>query len=189
MKSKNSKPAAKFRVGDRVQFEFGGDKIWGTITEDRGIIGANGRRWYTISVPMDPYELEPHVREEEKLEPDTMSRVPLKKSEIIGFLKDSGLLRILISNPSTEREDPQVWLCRDQGGGVTYTFSPKRGTVGGQLVPYFAHWEGNRIDARSKDEVAAFLASFGLTPQEAEDVIRAVGTTAVKKPRRPMPSC
>jgi hypothetical protein len=152
--------------------------------EDRGIVSYNGPHWYTISIPMDPYEPQPSTMAEERLEPDSMSHVPLEKSEIIDFLKDSGLLLILISNPSTEREDPQVWLCRSQDGGVTYTFSPKRGMVGGQFVPYFAHWEGNRVDARKKDEVAAFLASFGLTPQEAEDVIRAVGTGPVKKPRR-----
>src|SRR3954454_21881994 len=111
MKSKNSKPVAKFRAGDRVQFESGGKNVWGTITEDRGIVGYHGPRWYTISMPMDPYEPELRVREEEELEPDSISRVPLEKSEIIEFLKNH-LVGILLWNPSTEREDPVVWLCR-----------------------------------------------------------------------------
>jgi hypothetical protein len=130
---------------------------------------------------MDPYDPEPCHREEDELEPDSISRVPLEKSEIINFLKNSGLVGILLSNPSTEREDPVVWLCRGTNGQITYTFSPRRGMIGGQLVPEFALWEGHRIDARKKDEVAAFLLSFGLTPEEAQDVIGAVG---VKEPRR-----
>ena len=87
MKSRNGKPAARFRVGDRVQFELWGKKTWGTITEDRGIVGYNGPRWYTISVPMDPDDPELHVMGEDELEPDSISRVPLEKSEIIDFLK------------------------------------------------------------------------------------------------------
>ena len=184
MKSRNGKPAPRFRVGDRVQFEFGGRRVWGTITEDIGIVGFDGPRWYSISMPMDPYEPESWTMEETDLEPDRISRVPLEKSEVIEFLKNHGLLGILIWNPSTEREEPVVWLGRGSVGEITHTFSPSRGMIGGKLIPYLAHWEGNRIDARKKDEVAEFLLSFGLTHEEAEDVIRAVGVSPVRKPRR-----
>src|SRR5690348_6138142 len=113
MRSRNGKSAAKFRAGDRVQFELWGKKTWGTITEDRGIVGHNGPRWYTISVPMEPYDPEPHVMDEEELEPDTISRVPLEKSEIIDYLKATGLYGILLANNMLPLEYPVVWLGRD----------------------------------------------------------------------------
>jgi hypothetical protein len=91
MKSRNGKPAPKYRFGDRVQFEFGGRIVWGMITEDRGIIGHDGRRVYYVSMPFDPYDSELNIKDEEELEPDTISRVPLEKAEVIGFLKNSGL--------------------------------------------------------------------------------------------------
>jgi hypothetical protein len=187
MKSRNSKPVAKFRAGDRVLFEWGGHTVWGTIVEDRGLIGINGRRLDHIDIPEDPYlPDEPHrtMKGEDELEPDTISRVPLKKSEIIDFLKSHGLLEILLWSPSSERKDPVVWLGRDSSGKITYTFSPRRGLIGGKLIPEFGYWDAKRIDPRKKDEVAEFLLGFGLTPEEAEDVIQAVGVKPVKPPRR-----
>jgi hypothetical protein len=190
MKSRNSKPVAKYRVGDRVQFEWGWgrfrSKVWGTIVEDRGPIGINGRRLYYVDIPMDPdLPDEPNrtMMAEDELEPDTISRVPLKKSEIIDYLKKR-LPGILLWNPSTELKDPVVWLGRDASGKITYTFSPRRGMIGGKLIPEFAYSRGRRIDARRKDEVAEFLLGFGLTPEEAKDVIQAVGVKPVKPPRR-----
>jgi hypothetical protein len=184
MKSRNGKPAPKYRFGDRVQFEFGGRIVWGMITEDRGIIGHDGRRVYYVSMPFDPYDSELNIKDEEELEPDTISRVPLEKAEIIGFLKNSGLTSILVWNPSSEREDPAVWLSRGAHGQITYTFSARRGMIGGRMIPYLAHQTPGRIVAEKREEVADFLLSFGLTPEEAEDVIQAVGVTPVKKRRR-----
>jgi hypothetical protein len=70
-----------------------------------------------------------------------------------------------------------VWLGRDSQGKVTYTFSPRRGLIGGKLIPELALCAGRRIDARKKDEVAEILLGFGLTLEEAEDVIQAVGAS------------
>jgi hypothetical protein len=185
MKSRNGRPAAKFRVGDRVQFDLWGKKSWGTITEDRGIVGHNGPRWYTISVPMDPDDPERHVMGEDELEPDSISRVPLEKSEIIDYLKKHGLYSILLANNLLPLEYPLVWLGRDNHGKITHTFAPRRGLIGGQMIPDSAlAWPGRRIDARKKDEVASYLRGFGLTPDEAEDVIQSLGVAPVKKPRR-----
>src|SRR5262249_42968066 len=146
-------------------------------------VGYNGPRWYTVQITMDPDEPQPWTVEEAKMEPDTISRVPLEQLEIIEFLKES-LWGILLWNPSTEREDPVVWLSRGSTGQITYTFSPRRGLIGGRLVPEYALGRGHQIDARKKDEVAEFLLGFGLTPEEAEDVIQAVGVAPVKKPWR-----
>jgi hypothetical protein len=132
---------------------------------------------------MDPYEPELHVGEEHELEPDTISRVPLKKSEIMEFLKRD-LDGILIWNPSSEREEPVVWLARGPDGEVTYTFYGRWGLIGGRLVPELALRLDHRIEPEKQEEVAEFLSGFGLTPAEAEEVIQAVGVAPVKKARR-----
>ncbi len=176
------KPKARFKVGDRVRFNFPRYKVWGTITEDHGAIGVNGRRLYTVSKPSDPFEPDLYALPEDELEPDTTPPASLEKAEIIEFLKEGGgLLWILMTNPSEGRKDPQVWLARDQLGGVTFTFERNRGMIGGETVPFSAFWGSDAIYAPKKDEVAEFLLSFGLTHEEAEDVIRAVGVSPVKK--------
>jgi hypothetical protein len=185
MRSRNGKPAAKFRVGDRVQFEMWGKKSWGTVTEDRGHLGVNGCRLYYVSVPMDPDDPELHPMDEDELEPDTISRVPLEKSEIIDYLKKHGLYSILVANNILPLEYPLVWLGRDNHGKITHTFAPRRGLIGGQMIPDSAlAWPGRRIDPRKKDEVATYLQGFGLTRDEAEDVIQSLGVAPVNKPRR-----
>ncbi len=82
-------------------------------------------------------------------------------------------------------EYPLVWLGRDSHGKITHTFAPRRGLIGGQMIPDSSLAStGRRIDPRKKDEVAAYLLGFGLTPEEAEDVIQSLGVAPVKKPRR-----
>ena len=71
-----------------------------------------------------------------------------------------------------------------QGGYSANFLLP--GTVWGKALrsPH-AYARIKRIDARKKDEVTEFLLSFGLTPEEAQDVIQAVGVKPVKtKPHR-----
>ena len=128
-----------------------GKKTWGTITEDRGIVGYNGPRWYTISVPMDPDDPELHVMGEEELEPDSISRVPLEKSEIIDYLKRTGLFSILLSNNDFPLDYPLVWLCRDNHGEITYTFAPRRGLIGGQIIPDSALDPAGPPDRRAEE--------------------------------------
>jgi len=53
--------------------------------------------------------------------------------------------------------------------------SPQRGVLGGAKVPYFALHE-TKVFAGKEEQVIDFLASFGLTRHEAEEVIAAVGT-------------
>jgi len=46
----------RFRVGSQVSFLFGQDRLKGFIVEDRGVIGAGGRRLYRIEAPLDAEE-------------------------------------------------------------------------------------------------------------------------------------
>jgi hypothetical protein len=46
-----------FRVGDRVEFDWGPrDVVEGVIIEDRGLLGVGGRRLYGITFRIDPGE-------------------------------------------------------------------------------------------------------------------------------------
>ncbi len=182
MKSDNGKSTAKFRVGERVQFGAGGRQVWGTVVEDRGPIGVNGRRLYRISVPRDPQEPEDQVKAEEELKPDTLSRRDLAKSEIVDFLKGGALLEILLSS-TADRPDRRVWLCRGPRGDAAYTFSADRGQIGGLIIPESTIRLGLWIEERRKNEVAAFLLGFGLSPEEAMDVIRDVGVSQSRRDR------
>jgi hypothetical protein len=182
MKFDNGEVSAKFRVGDRVQFGTGGRQIWGTVVEDRGPIGVNGRRLYRISVPRDPQEPEDQVKAEEELKPDTLSRAVIARSEIVEFLKGGALLEILLSS-AADRPDRRVWLCCGPRGDVAYTFSANRGQIGGLIIPESTIRLGLWIDERRKNEVAAFLLGFGLSPEVAMEVIRDVGVSQSKRDR------
>ena len=183
---KNKKPTARFKVGDRVRCQHViYPYLRGTIVEVRGLPSYDGRRRYVVGIDSDPFEPDFRTVTEDELELDLTPPAPLEKPEILRFLKNGGLIMILMTNPSPDGPKyPRVWLCRDQLGNVIYTFAAERGQVGGALVPFAAFWDSAHIRAEKRDEVAAYLLTFGLTPEEAEDVIRAVGVSPVKKPRR-----
>jgi hypothetical protein len=48
--------------------------------------------------------------------------------------------------------------------------------LGGSLVPFATLYGFEKVLLDRKEEVIGFLGSFGLTREEAEDVIRTVGT-------------
>jgi hypothetical protein len=45
------------RVGSRVSFVFGGSRVRGTIIEDRGNIGYQGRRLFTVRLKRWPEDI------------------------------------------------------------------------------------------------------------------------------------
>jgi len=184
MPSGNGRLRPKYRLGVRVQFQLGGGPAWGTITRVPAISPHHNRRWYRLSLSQDPHEPYDWLMDESELEPDSISRVPLEKAEILEYFKNSSLVAMLISTEWGRPVDSPAWICRTMGGMITYTFNPSHGLIGGTPIPPVALRPGDRIDARKKDEVAEFLLSFGLTPEEAEDVIKAVGVAPVRKPRR-----
>jgi hypothetical protein len=157
-----------FHVGDRVQIDFGRRKLTGVIVEDLGAIGAHGRRFFQVDIPMDPFEpmsVELPEQEIEAMAPGT---------EIMGYLVNGGLISILRSNLSGGKNQPRAWLCLDQLGNVTHTFIPERGLTGGQLVPFWAMQE-DKVFTTKQDAVVSFVESFGLNHQEAKKVISEVG--------------
>jgi hypothetical protein len=177
---------ARFRVGDRVRCpHFKYSFLRGTVFRDGGI-RYDGRRHYVVGIDSDPFEPESHHFTEDQLELDTTPPPPLEKPEILRYLKKGGLVRILMTNPSPDGPKyPHVYLCRDGLGSVVYTLAPDHGMVGGAPVPFAACYGSDGVQAHKRDEVAAYLLTFGLTAEEAEDVIQVVGVyPAAKKPRR-----
>ena len=167
-----------FRVGDQVRVDFGRRKLTGVIVEDRGAIGAQGRRLFQVEIPMDPFEpmsVELPEDEMEPMPPGAEPNGPMDKQMITDYLINGGLVSILRSNLSGGKNQPRVWLCLDQLGNVTHTFTPERGMLGGQLVPYSALHE-DKVFAAKLDEVLSFIQSFGLDRQQAERIVSEVGT-------------
>jgi hypothetical protein len=161
-----------------VRVDLGRRKLTGVIVEDRGAIGAQGRRLFQVDIPMDPFEpmsVELPEDEIESIPPGVESNRPMDKQKITDYLINGGLISILRSNLSGGKNQPRVWLSLDQLGNVTHTFIAERGVVGGKLVPVSALHE-DKIFAPKLDSVLSFVQSFGLDRQEAEKVVSAVGT-------------
>src|SRR4051812_16924067 len=63
------KTTARFKVGDSVSFLFGPQKVRATVLEDRGLMGANGRRLYRVGFDNSPEEQTTMEIPEEDLRP------------------------------------------------------------------------------------------------------------------------
>jgi hypothetical protein len=55
-KAESNRPAGRplFKIGDRVRLRLGLHDAQGTIVEDRGLLGAGGRRLYALKLELDP---------------------------------------------------------------------------------------------------------------------------------------
>jgi hypothetical protein len=100
---------------------------------------------------------------------------PMRHAALRSYLKEGGLVKILQSNLCGGQDQPQAWLSFTSRGEVTHTFSAQRGILGGATVPHSALHE-DKVLTGKKVEVASFLASFGLSKNEVEEIIAAVGT-------------
>ena len=166
-----------FQVGDRVLLSYDSRKVTGLVVEDRGLLGRGGRRLYHVEVPADPAEPMLLLMGEDELEIDPGEwNAPIDKSRIMDYLKRSGLVSMLLANSPRGKTQPRAWIRRDSYGNRTTTFDPDWGVIGGATVPYgtlHANW---KVREARKDAAKSFLASFGLTPEEAEEVFAAMGT-------------
>jgi len=166
-----SKRAGRFRVGDWVSFRYGTRSVVAQVIETRGPLGVNQRPLYRIQLARDSSDPDSFEMPEDELD----AAVPPDREAVLNYLKDGGLVAILRGNLAGGRNPPRVWLTYTQRGEVTHTFTPERGVLGGETVPFFALQE-DRVFSAKKDEVVGFLTSFGLTRDDAEAVVTAVGT-------------
>ena len=85
-------------------------------------------------------------------------------------LPHGGLFAILARN------SPQpVWLRRGPRGSVTHTYIEGYSATGGDAPPLSA-LHGEKIFTPKRDAVIRFLKSFGLSDDDAAEVVRRVGT-------------
>lgn len=168
--STTNRARPRFKVGDWVSFPFGAGKAFAQVTEDRGPLGVRRRRLYGVRVEREYTEPDSFEMPEEDME----AVPPPDKAAVMQFLKEGGLVSILRSNLGV-RDHPKVWLTYKPRGGITHTFLPERGVVGGAAVPYFALHE-DKVFAGKQNEALTFLESFGLSRPEAKEVVAAVGT-------------
>ena len=63
------KTPGKFRVGDRVRILHGFRGMLAEVIEDRGRIGAGGRRFYAVKLRLDEWNEHTTELSEESLEP------------------------------------------------------------------------------------------------------------------------
>ncbi len=174
-----------FRIGDCVRLNFGGNKVTGIVVLERGPFGTGGRHLYRVEIPADPYDPIPVELSEEGMElipPGSEPAPTISHAHILQFMVEYGLVSLLYTSLNG-RDPSRVWLCLDTLGNVTHTFKPDRSIVGGQVPPLNA-LDDDKIIPSKRQEVVDFVTSFGLTPEEAEKVVEAVGVAKPTARRR-----
>jgi len=161
-------------VGDSVSLTYGTTSIQGVVVDDRGPIGANSVRIFTIRIPNDPYDDEVFEMPEDELALTKESVEPIPVAEIIDYLGHGGLTQILKSNKHEDKNQLRVWLKRDSLGNVVHTFVAGRGSVGGAVVPT-SSLQDNQISKGHLKNVLTFLSEFGLSKNEAKRVVDTAG--------------
>jgi hypothetical protein len=161
-----------FRLGDWVTFQYGVRPVFAQIVEDRGPLGANRRRLYRIRLDWELNESTDFEMPEDEME----KAVP-DKAAILHYLKRGGLVDLLRTNLRDGEAPPRVWLTYTPRGDLTHTLNPGLKAAGkGTPAPFFAVLK-NKVYAPDKAKVIDYLkTSLGLTQEEAEDVVQAVGT-------------
>lgn len=177
MATQNTQPLT---VGTIVRLPMGRGQITARIIEDRGLLGIEGRRLYRVETLMDPEESSTFEVSEESVTPVdlTAERAELDSTEIIDYLQRGGLVAMLRSNQAGGRNPSRVWLFRDSLGNVSHTFLDECGVAGGQVPPAMALHNHEHIFLPKRDEVLGFLHSFGLSDDQAEQVLQKVGTSS-----------
>ena len=166
-----------FQIGDWIRVPRGSGVATGTVVEDRGALGVDGGHIYRVLLGMDPEDPESFEYPAEELQPFAGEPPfgPADTPHIIRYLRHGGLLSILRANLGGGKHQPRVWLCRDTLGNITHTFYEERGLVGGRTVPFYA-LSGEKVLEPKRDQVTDYVESFGLSRDDADAIIRAVGT-------------
>jgi len=173
--SDRSLPGTGFRVGDRVWVPIPLGRAAGTVIEDRGPLGSGGQHLFRVSVPNHPHTSEVFLVSEVQMQhippnEEEAERCQFDRETIKNFLIDGGLISILVHN-----SPEPVWLRRGPRGNVTFTNIDGYSQNGGKIPPAYV-LEGERISAPKQEEVIQFMKSFGLTDNDARDVISHIGT-------------
>jgi len=172
--SQASSASTGLKVGDKVWVSLPIGRGCGTVVEDRGPIGRNGRHLFRVIVPNDPYGADDFLVGEDDVEHLTkdeeqnlMSR--LSPAAIQDYLIHGGLVSMLV-NHSPE----PVWLRPGPQGSLTYTYVEGYSMTGGDPAPTGALF-GEKIFSPKRNAVLRFIKSFGLNDADAHEVVHTIG--------------
>lgn len=101
---------------------------------------------------------------------------PFDWDEAAGYLASGGLKQIL-EKGARGRNRPSVWWTLTPDGKLTHSFSPEIGMVGGVVIPPADQTlHDGKIFLPAVPEVRGFLGDLRLDSQQADSVIKRVGT-------------
>jgi hypothetical protein len=162
----------RFRWGDWVSFPYGVRRVFAQIIQSDKPLFVRGYHLYRVRLEQAYTEAAEFTATDEDME----KAVP-DKAAIVQYLKQGGLADILQTNLRDGEAPPRVWLTFTPGGELTHTLNPGLKAAGkGTPAPYFAVLK-NKVYAPDRAKVVEYLkTSFGLTQEESEDVVQAVGT-------------
>lgn len=163
----------RFKLGDWAYYRHGLRDVAVQIVNDGDPIAWKDRRSYLVRMSVeysDPWFISVP---REWLEPLELP----SHDQVRAYLRDGGLYQALRANTYRSSQPERVWLTYSPRDGVNFTMIPDRGFVGGAVAPVGTLKDG-KVRADRVAEVLAFLASFGLSPDEARAVLDALGTVA-----------
>jgi hypothetical protein len=141
---------ARFQVGDRISFLYGPRQVQGYVVEDRGPLGAHGRRIFLVRADLGQDEESTFEVPEDDLEDYSQAAED----------KASPGLRVEFSVTYSRQGSSRKWQARAKRGRVY------RGVEASGAVAYTtSRWEGESHDDEKRSIVTVFLKP---TPGDAD---------------------
>ena len=158
-KSTKRTKTGKVTVGDRVEFKLAGRRVSGRIVEDRGNLGARGRRIVAVHTKIgrkNSAVIEIPAEEVRRgAQPSREKIMPGKKS---GKFTRDGIDKLAAGKPT-------VYEIRNKGGKNIYTGSAKKGRVRERLAE---HLPGGKDPVRGGESVRLLQKSSIKEAQKTE---------------------
>jgi hypothetical protein len=149
-KNEKKKKKARFHVGDRVLLLYGPRQVEGYVVEDRGPLGAHGRRIFLIRADLGQDEEATFEVPEDNLEHFSQATED----------KASPGPRVEFSVTYTRQGSSRKWQAETKPGRVHQGVEAK-----GAVAYSTARWEGDAQDDEKRSIVTVFLEP---TPGDAD---------------------
>ncbi len=156
-KSKRTK-TGKLAVGDRVKFKLAGRRVSGRIVEDRGNLGARGRRIIAVHTKIAKNSSVIEIPAEEVRRDAQHSREKIMPGKKSGKFTRDGIDKLAAGKPA-------VYEIRNKGGKNIYTGSAKKGRVRERLAE---HLPGGKDPVRGGESVRLLQKSSIKEAQKTE---------------------
>ena len=167
----------KFSIGDVVCVKLEYQTAAGEVVDLLGT-GSTGQNLYLVKVPLkdDPSETCEGTYPDNKLEevPLLGNETPFSARHVIDYLKAGALIDIL--GRASGGKNPSRALLRFHQGELTYTFIDDPEHLAGATIPFSTTDKDKmtgeyKICRESMNRVALYLRSFGLSREQANEVL------------------